>query len=152
MNAASTIPSGSGCKSASVSVKSEIVAPELARSNPETESAGEIRRFPTTRRFAVKSAKKFIRTTTVSFCACAMAACGSGLDGTYTSATGLVTLDLRSGGKASLTMMGGNADCTYGVDGKKLNLSCNGEKTLWNIHDDGSITGPGFVGTLSKKK
>jgi hypothetical protein len=81
-----------------------------------------------------------------------LGACGSGLAGTYTSANGLLTIDIKSGGKASLTLMGGNEDCTYDVDGKKLNLNCNGEKTLWNIHDDGSLTGPGFVGSLSKKK
>ncbi|HTP43273.1 MAG TPA: hypothetical protein VMJ13_01850 [Candidatus Acidoferrum sp.] len=80
------------------------------------------------------------------------AGCGSGLSGTYTNPTGLVTLDVRSGGKASLAMMGESEDCTYDVDGKKMTLTCNKDKTVWNIHDDGSITGPGFVGTLSKKK
>jgi hypothetical protein len=88
----------------------------------------------------------------VAACACVLGACGSGLPGTYTSSNGLVTLDLKSGGKAALTLIGGNEDCTYDVDGRKLNLTCNGEKTLWNIHDDGSLTGPGFVGSLSKKK
>jgi len=85
-------------------------------------------------------------------CVCMFAGCGAGLSGTYTNPTGLVTLDVKSGGKASLTMMGQNEDCTYEADGKKLNLTCSGDKTVWTIHDDGSITGPGFVGTLSKKK
>ncbi len=84
---------------------------------------------------------------TLSLCAC-----GAGVTGTYTSATGLVTLDLRSGGKASLAMMGENENCTYEVDGKNLNLTCSGGKTIWGIHDDGSITGPGFIGTLKKSK
>jgi hypothetical protein len=79
-------------------------------------------------------------------------ACGSGLSGTYTNPTGLVTLDLRSGGKASLTMMGQNEECTYNVSGKNLTLTCGGDKTVWGIHDDGSLTGPGFVGTLAKRK
>jgi hypothetical protein len=81
-----------------------------------------------------------------------MAACGSGIAGTYTNPTGLVTLDLRSGGKASLAMMGENEDCTYEVAEKQLSLTCKGEKTAWGIHDDGSLTGPGFVGTLQKSK
>lgn len=81
-----------------------------------------------------------------------LAACGSGIAGTYTSATGLVTLDLKSGGQASLAMMGENEDCSYEVADKKLNLTCKEEKTVWGIHDDGSITGPGFVGTLKKSK
>jgi hypothetical protein len=78
--------------------------------------------------------------------------CGAGLSGTYTNPTGLVTLDLRSGGKASLTMMGENEQCTYAADGKSLTLTCGGNKTVWGIHDDGSLTGPGIVGTLAKRK
>jgi hypothetical protein len=79
-------------------------------------------------------------------------ACGAGLSGTYTNPTGLVTLDLRSGGKAALTMMGQNEQCTYDVSGKNLTLTCGGDRTVWGIHDDGSLTGPGFVGTLAKRK
>jgi hypothetical protein len=81
-----------------------------------------------------------------------LGACGAGVSGTYTNANGLVTLDLRSGGKASLTMMGQNEQCTYGIDEKNLTLTCGGDKTIWGIHDDGSLTGPGFVGTLAKRK
>jgi hypothetical protein len=81
-----------------------------------------------------------------------LAACGTGLSGTYTNPTGLVTLDLRSGGKASLTMMGENEQCTYDADGKNLTLTCGGNKTVWGIHDDGSLTGPGLVGMLAKRK
>jgi hypothetical protein len=81
-----------------------------------------------------------------------LGACGAGLSGTYSNPTGLVTLDLRSGGKASLTMMGENEQCTYDADGKNLTLTCAGNKTVWGIHDDGSLTGPGFVGTLAKRK
>ncbi|MGH9746425.1 MAG: hypothetical protein ACRD59_10015 [Candidatus Acidiferrales bacterium] len=84
--------------------------------------------------------------------ALAMAGCGAGITGTYTNANGLVTLDLKSGGKAALSMMGENEQCTYDVAEKNLNLTCKGEKTAWAIHDDGSITGPGFVGTLQKSK
>ena len=100
--------------------------------------------------------KMFLKTmalaTVAAGLAIGMAACGSGIAGTYTNPTGLVTLDLRSGGKASLAMMGENEDCTYDVADKKLNLMCKGEKTAWGIHDDGSLTGPGFVGTLQKSK
>jgi hypothetical protein len=85
-------------------------------------------------------------------CAFILGACGAGLSGTYTNPTGLVTLDLRSGGKASLTMMGENERCTYEADGKNLTLTCGGNKTVWGIHDDGSLTGPGIVGTLAKRK
>ncbi len=81
-----------------------------------------------------------------------LASCGSGVSGTYTNPTGMVTLDLKSGGKASLTVMGEMEPCTYDVDGKSMNLTCKGEKTEWGIHDDGSLSGPGFVGMLKKNK
>jgi hypothetical protein len=100
--------------------------------------------------------KNFLKTITFAAVAAGMtigmAGCGPAIAGTYTNPTGLVTLDLRSGGKASLAMMGENEDCTYEVAETKLSLTCKGEKTAWGIHDDGSLTGPGFVGTLQKSK
>jgi hypothetical protein len=82
----------------------------------------------------------------------AMAGCESGIAGTYRNSSGMVTLDLRSGGKAALTVLGENEPCTYEVDGKNMSLTCKGNKTTWDIHDDGSISGPGFVGSLTKNK
>jgi hypothetical protein len=81
-----------------------------------------------------------------------LVACGASVSGTYKNASGMITLDLRSGGKAALTVMGENEPCTYEVDGKNMNLTCKGNKTTWDIHDDGSISGPGFVGSLTKPK
>jgi hypothetical protein len=80
------------------------------------------------------------------------AACGSKVSGTYSNENGFVVLDLRSGGKASLTMMGEVTECTFTVDGDKLTLECKGDKLVFTIHDDGSLTGPGFIGMLRKKK
>jgi hypothetical protein len=96
--------------------------------------------------------RKFVLASVIASSTSVLGACGAGVSGTYTNMNGLVTLDLKSGGKALLTMMGQNERCTYDVDGKNLNLTCNGEKTVWGIHDDGSLTGPGFVGALTKRK
>ena len=78
--------------------------------------------------------------------------CGSKAEGTYTNTGGMVTLDLKSGGKATFTMMGESLPCTYKVNGNKVNLDCTpkGEKVDFMIHDDGSLTGPGFVGAMKK--
>ena len=78
--------------------------------------------------------------------------CGSKTEGTYTNAGGMVTLDLKSGGKAAFTMMGESLPYTYKVSGNKVNLDCTpkGEKVDFMIHDDGSLTGPGFVGAMKK--
>jgi hypothetical protein len=80
-------------------------------------------------------------------------ACGaSKVRGTYSNASGMVTLDLRSGGEASFTMMGETEACTYKVEGQTVHLTCGQNKVDFAIHDDGSLTGPGFIGSLKKSK
>ena len=86
-----------------------------------------------------------------------LAACNgskSEIEGTYTNATGMATLDLRSGGEASFTMMGETRPCTYKVDGNKLTLDCKEPEALvFTIHDDGSLTPEGgLIGTMKKGK
>jgi hypothetical protein len=80
--------------------------------------------------------------------------CGSKMEGTYTNTGGMVTLDLKSGGKATFTMMGETLPCSYKVKGDKVNLDCSpkGEKVDFMVHDDGSLTGPGFIGAMKKSK
>jgi phosphohistidine swiveling domain-containing protein len=80
--------------------------------------------------------------------------CGSKTEGTYTNTGGMVTLDLKSGGKATFTMMGESIPCAYKVSGDKVNLDCTpkGEKVDFMIHDDGSLTGPSFIGSMKKSK
>ena len=77
---------------------------------------------------------------------------GSNTEGTYTSNMGNVVLDLKSGGKATFTLMGESMPCTYSVKGEKLMLDCTpkGEKVDFVIHGDGSISGPGFIGSMKK--
>ena len=77
---------------------------------------------------------------------------GSNMEGTYTSNMGNVVLDLKSGGKATFTLMGASMPCTYSVKGEKLVLDCTpkGEKVDFVIHGDGSISGPGFIGSMKK--
>jgi len=84
------------------------------------------------------------------------ASCGSSVAGTYSDTNGAFILELRSGGKAAFTFMGETASCTYAVDGTKLDLNCEGDagKTVFTIHDDGSLTGPPgtFIPALRKHK
>lgn len=83
-------------------------------------------------------------------------ACHSGPTGTYTDAMGSVILELRSGGSANFTFMGEVADCTDSTSGKQLTLNCKGDAgtIVFNIHDDGSLTGPpgSFMPPLRKEK
>lgn len=76
--------------------------------------------------------------------------------GTYSDANGAVILELRSGGSASFTFMGDVEDCSYTSSAKQVTLTCKGSPvptTVFNIHDDGSLTGPrgAFMPPLRKK-
>ena len=82
--------------------------------------------------------------------------CKSSMTGTYSDAMGSVILELKSGGKANFTFMGDVQDCSYESGDNKLTLNCKGEAgtTVFNIHDDGSLTGPAgsFMPPLRKQK
>jgi hypothetical protein len=79
---------------------------------------------------------------------------GGGVEGTYTDPGGSMMLELKSGGKASMTFMGDTKQCTYTVSDKKIPVTCAGDTMEFTLHDDGSLTGPpgGFVPVLKKSK
>ena len=96
-----------------------------------------------------------------TFClTCALASCGSGgnstsVIGAYSDPSGGFVLDVRSGGAATYTSVGATFSCTYTTAGDKLTLSCQGQtaKTVFTIHDDGSLTAQDSVaGTLRRSK
>jgi hypothetical protein len=80
---------------------------------------------------------------------------GASVEGTYSNANGFVTMDLRSGGQAAMTMMGESKQCTYKIEGSQVTLNCPEiDSIVLTIHDDGSMTPPpgNFIGTLKKSK
>jgi len=79
-------------------------------------------------------------------------ACGSKLTGTYTNGPGIVMLELKSGGKATMGVGGETRDCTYTEDGKQIRLTCAGDRIALRINDDGSLFGPSFLGVMKKSK
>jgi len=82
----------------------------------------------------------------------ALAACGSKLDGTYTNPSGIVMLELRSGGKATMGLGGETRECTHAEEGKQIRLTCGKENILLRINDDGTLFAPGFIGVMKKSK
>jgi len=80
------------------------------------------------------------------------AACGSKIEGTYTNPSGVLTLDLRSGGKAQVTLYNESRDCTWKSDAKNVVVVCGGDSLRFGIHDDGSLSGPFTMGILRKSK
>lgn len=80
---------------------------------------------------------------------------GSNIQGTYTNTTGLVTLELKSGGEASFALMGEKMACTYKQEKAKLLLTCPGQTGTLDItiQEDGSLTPVGgFIGNMKKSK
>lgn len=98
--------------------------------------------------------REFILSLAIAFALSFVPAFGrSRLEGTYINVNGVATLELRSGGKASITVLADTEACTYNVDGKKLHLACNEGKVDFTIHDDGSLTPDGaLIGTMRKSQ
>jgi hypothetical protein len=85
----------------------------------------------------------------------AISGCGSGIQGTYTEPGGNYKLELKSGGKANLTVARVTSQCTYTLSGSSITLTCDGydDNMILTVHDDGSLTClPGTpLPTLRKK-
>ena len=90
---------------------------------------------------------------TALMCGCIVnAACGGKLEGTYSNLGGGVVLELRSGGKADVTISGEVQHCAWKADPKKVTVTCGGDAIDFVRHDDGTLSGPSFVGVLKKSK
>ncbi len=81
-----------------------------------------------------------------------LSACGKSVTGTYSNANGTVVLELKSGGKATITMLGVVGQCTYEADDQQVTLTCEGEKWPFARNQDGSLTGPPIIGLLQKSR
>jgi hypothetical protein len=87
--------------------------------------------------------------------AASLVGCSGGVTGTYSAPNGAMTLELKSGGDASVTFAGQTAPCKYTVSGSTLSLTCHGQSGAMNftIQKDGSLAGPpdSFFPPLVKK-
>jgi major membrane immunogen (membrane-anchored lipoprotein) len=84
-----------------------------------------------------------------------LAACGKSVEGsTYADATKTFKIEFQSGGKATVTIGGQPADCTYEEKDKAITVTCAGQPADFTKNDDGSLNGPAggmLVGTLTKQ-
>jgi hypothetical protein len=81
--------------------------------------------------------------------------CGGKVEGnTYEDNGGVVKIEFKSGGKAYVSTGPVTTTCSYTESGKTVTLSCEGDKTAFNVDDDGALNGPkgGFLARLTKKK
>jgi hypothetical protein len=82
-------------------------------------------------------------------------ACGDSVQGnTYETNGSVVKIEFQSGGKAFLSTGPLTTNCTYTTEGKAVTLVCEGEKTVFTVNDNDSLSGPpgGFLMRLTKKK
>jgi hypothetical protein len=96
--------------------------------------------------------QRLVLASLLIFFSVANVACGGKLEGTYSNVAGNVMLELRSGGKADMTLNGETQRCGWKADSKKITVTCSGDSTDFGIHDDGSRTGPTMVGVMRKSK
>ena len=81
--------------------------------------------------------------------------CGGKVEGnTYEDNGGVVKVEFKSGGKAYVSTGPVANNCSYTESGKTVTLTCEGDKTVFTVDDDGALNGPpgGFLSRLTKKK
>src|SRR5947209_20267265 len=81
--------------------------------------------------------------------------CGRKVEGnTYEDNGGVVKVEFKSGGKAFVSTGPVTNTCTYAESGKNVTLTCEGDKTVFRVDDDGALSGPpvGFIARITKKK
>ena len=81
--------------------------------------------------------------------------CGGKVQGNvYEDNGGVVKIEFKSGGKAYVSTGPATNTCSYAESGKTVTLTCDGDKTVFTVDDDGDLNGPpnGFLTRLTKKK
>lgn len=81
--------------------------------------------------------------------------CGGKVQGnTYADNGGVVRIEFKSGGKAYVSTGPVSNSCSYSESGKSVTLTCEGDKTILTVDDDGALNGPpgGLLSRLTKVK
>ncbi|MFZ3036942.1 MAG: hypothetical protein WA112_06665 [Rugosibacter sp.] len=81
-----------------------------------------------------------------------LSACGSGLNGTYTDASGIVSYTFKSGGKVTMATMGLETEMEYRVEDGKVKIGSPQGALVMPILEDGSIQGPMGIKFTKQKK
>ncbi|MEP7324988.1 MAG: hypothetical protein ABI836_03485 [Gemmatimonadota bacterium] len=102
----------------------------------------------------LKKLRGLLPASWVLLAAATVTSCGSGVDGVYHDSTGQVTLELKSGGKAHITLMGEQHDLTYKIEGNKIAMRDPTDSTSGEVvatrNTDGTLAFA--MWTLSRKK
>jgi hypothetical protein len=93
--------------------------------------------------------RAFILTVVLGSAMIYVSGCGKSVSGVYADDSGTLSIEFKSGGKATVTLQGSPMDGDYTVQGKTVTVKVNGDAKVLTINDDGSLAGPDI--TLKKK-
>lgn len=71
-----------------------------------------------------------------------LAACGNKLDGVYKDDLGLQKYEFQGDGTVYVSTMGVTREATYEVEDSKVKITSDGETTIYDLNEDGTIKGP----------
>lgn len=71
-----------------------------------------------------------------------LAACGQNLEGSYKDDLGLQKYEFRGNGTVYVSTMGITREAAYKVEDKKVKITDEGETTIYDLNEDGTINGP----------
>jgi hypothetical protein len=75
---------------------------------------------------------------------------------TYLAGGGAISIEFKSGGKATMTGMGESQQCTYTQNAKQVSMTCPGDRqpVVFTVNDDGSLAPPqgSLLPPFTKKK
>lgn len=92
---------------------------------------------------ALAGMKTIAKIASASLATLLLAACGSGLNGTYTDSAGVTSITFEPNGKVDIGALGISEEVKYEVDGNKLKIGAkDGPMQIYTIEKDGSILNP----------
>lgn len=71
-----------------------------------------------------------------------LAACGKNLDGVYKDDLGIQKYEFKRNGVVYVTTMGSTREADYVVEDQKVKITSDGDTTIYNLNEDGTINGP----------
>jgi hypothetical protein len=71
-----------------------------------------------------------------------LAACGQNLEGVYKDDLGLQKYEFQGNGTVYVSTMGVTREAAYEVEDKKVKITKDGETTIYDLNEDGTIKGP----------
>lgn len=71
-----------------------------------------------------------------------LTACGNKLDGVYKDDLGLQKYEFQGDGTVYVSTMGVTREAAYVLEDKKVKITSDGETTIYDLNEDGTIKGP----------